>query len=62
MNSENSKTYKSHDLIIKLTDTDKLELQRVGKRIALSYLGIYYTCKNIKSSYSNNRFKISAQT
>ena len=60
MNSENSKTSKSHDLIIKLTD--KLELQRVGKSIALANLGIYYTCKNIKSSYSNNRFKISAQT
>ena len=60
MNSENSKTSKSHDLIIKLTD--KLELQRVGKSIALSNLGIYYTCKNIKSSYSNDRFKISAQT
>ena len=60
MNSENSKTSKSHNLIIKLTD--KLELQRVGKSIALANLGIYYTCKNIKSSYSNNRFKISAQT
>ena len=36
MNSENSKTYKSHDLIIKLTD--KLELQRVGKSIAYHIL------------------------
>ena len=30
--------------------------------IALSNLSIYYTWKNIKNSYSNNKFKISAST
>ena len=30
--------------------------------IALSNLTIYYTWKNIKSSYNNNKFKISAPT
>ena len=30
--------------------------------IALSNLSIYYTSKNIKSSYNNNKFKISAPT
>ena len=60
MNSENSRTFKPHILILKLTD--KLDL-RIGKKvIALSNLSIYYTWKNIKSSYNNNKFKISAPT
>ena len=60
MNSENSKTSKPHVLILKLTN--KLDL-RIGKKvIALSNLSIYYTWKNIKSSYNNNEFKISART
>ena len=58
MNSENSKTPKPHVLVLKLTN--KLDL-RIGKKvIALSNLSIYYTWKNIKSSYNNNKFKISA--
>ena len=32
------------------------------KVIALSNISIYYTWKNIKSSYNNNKFKISAPT
>ena len=60
MNSENSKTSKPHVLILKLTN--KLDLRIGGKIIALSNLGIYYTWKNIKSSYKNNKFKISAPT
>ena len=60
MNSENSKTSKPHVLTLKLTN--KLDL-RIGKKvIALSNLSIYYTWKNIKSSYNNNKFKISAPT
>ena len=60
MNSENSKTSKPHVLILKLTN--KLDL-RIGKKvIALSNLSIYYTWKNIKSSYNKNKFKISAPT
>ena len=60
MNSENSKTSKLRVLISKLTN--KLDL-RIGKKIiALSNLRIYYTWKNIKSSYNNNKFKISAPT
>ena len=60
INSENSKTFEPHVLILKLTD--KLDL-RIGKKsIALSNLSIYYTWKNIKSSYNNNKFKISAPT
>ena len=60
MNSENSKAPKLHVLIIKLTN--KLDLRMGENVIALSNLSIYYTCKNIKSSYNNNRFKISAPT
>ena len=60
MNAENSKTSEPHVLILKLTD--KLDLRRGEKIIALSNLSIYYTWKNIKSSYNNNKFKISAPT
>ena len=42
--------------------TNELCLRRVEKIIALSNLSIYYTWKNIKSSYNNNKFKISAPT
>ena len=30
--------------------------------MALASLGIYYTWKNVKSAYNNNKFKISAPT
>ena len=42
--------------------TDKLDLRRSQKTVALSNLSIYYTWKNIKSSYNKNKFKISAPT
>ena len=58
MNSENSKTSKPHVLTLKLTN--KLDLRLGEKVIALSNLSIYYTWRNIKSSYNNNKFKISA--
>ena len=60
MNSENSKTSKPHVLMLKLTK--KLDLRMGEKIIALSNLSIYYTWKNIKSSYNNNKFKISVLT
>ena len=60
MNSQNSKNSKQNVLILKLTN--KLDL-RIGKKvIALSNLSIYYTWKNIKISYNNNKLKISAPT
>ena len=58
MNAENGKTSKPYVLILKLTD--KLDLKGGEKRIAL--LNLIYTWKNIKSSYNNNNFKISAPT
>ena len=60
MNSENSRTSEYHVLVLNLTD--KLDLRRGQKTVALSNLSIYYTWKNIKSSYNNNKFKISAPT
>ena len=60
MDSENSRTSEYHVLV--LNRTDKLDLRRGQKTVALSNLSIYYTWKNIKSSYDNNKFKISAPT
>ena len=60
MDSENSRTSKDHVLVLKLTN--KLDLRRGLKTVALSNLSIYYTWKNINSSYNNNKFKISAPT
>ena len=60
MNTDNSKTNESHKF--KLDLTDKLNLKNPNKNIALANLSIYYTWKNIKSEYNNNKFKISAPT
>ena len=58
MDSENSRTLEYHVLVLKLTN--KLDLTRGQKTVALSNLSIYYTWKNVKSSSNNNKFKISA--
>ena len=60
MNLENSKTSKSNVLELKLTN--KLDLRIGEKTIALSNLSIYYTWRSTRSSYNNNKFKISAPT
>ena len=60
MNSENSRASENHVLVLKLANT--LDLKRGQKRVALSNLSIYDTWKNIKSSYNNNKFKMSAPT
>ena len=60
INSENSKTSKSHFLLLKLTN--KLDL-RIGEKVIPSpNFSIYYIWKNIKGSYNNNKFKISVPT
>ena len=58
MSSENSKTFEPSRLLLNLTD--KMDLIRSDKYIALSNLGLHYTWKNFKKSYNNNKFKISA--
>ena len=60
MNTENIKANESHRF--KLDLADKLNLKNPKKNIALVNLSIYYTLKNIKSEYNNNKFKISAPT
>ena len=60
MNSGNSRASMPHTLKLKLAS--KLDLRLGEKVIALSNLSIYCTWKNIKSSYNNNKFEISAPT
>ena len=60
MSTLNSKTNESKILIYQFTD--KLNLKNPNKNMALANLSIYYTWKNIKSEYNNNKFKMSAPT
>ena len=60
MSSRNSKTNEpnrfKYDLI------DKLDLKNPNKNMTLANLSIYYTWKNVNSTYNNNKFKILAPT
>ena len=58
MNSKNSKT--SEPYRFKYNLIDKLDLRNPNKNMTLTNLSIYYTWKNVKSVYKNNKFKISA--
>ena len=58
MISENNKTSDHHWLLLNLLDKVNFKKWYFG----LSNLSIYYTWKNIKKSYKNNKFKISAPT
>ena len=60
LNSENNKTSDLHRVLLNLTD--KTNLKKSDTSVALWNLNIYYTWKNIKTSYKNNKFKISAPT
>ena len=60
INSENSKPSDPHRLLHNITD--KINLKVSDKYVALSNLSIYYTWENMKKSYKNNKFKISALT
>ena len=60
INSENSKISDPHRLL--LNPSDKINLKRSDKHVALLNLSIYYTWNNIKKSYKNNKFKILAPT
>ena len=55
MNTFNSKTNESNKSIYQFTD--KLNLKNPNKNMALANLSIYYTWKNIKSEYNNNKLK-----
>ena len=60
MNTKNSKT--NEPIIFKYDLIDKLDLKSPNKNMALGSLSIYYTWKNVKSIYDNNKFKIPAPT
>ena len=60
MNTKNSKTSEPHRFKYDLID--KLDLKNPNKNLALASISIYYTWKNVKSIYKNNKFKISAPT
>ena len=53
MNSRSSETYDPQRVIINLSN--KLNLKRSDKYVTLSNLSKYYTWKNIKKPYANNK-------
>ena len=56
MNTENSKTNKPNRFRLDLTD--KRNLKKPNKNMALVNLSIYYTWENITPEYNNNKFII----
>ena len=60
MNTKNSKINEPHRFKYNLID--KLNLKNPNKNMALANLSIYYTWRNVKSIYKNNKFKISSPT
>ena len=60
VNTKNSKTSELNRFKYNLID--KLDLRNPNKNMALANLSIYYTWKNVKSIYKNNKFKISTPT
>ena len=60
MNTSNSKNSEPNEFIYNFID--KLNIKNPNKNMALANLSIYYTWKNIKSVYNNNKFEISAPT
>ena len=60
MNTANSKTKHSNKFVSNFTE--KLNLKNPNENIALANLSIYYTWKNVKSDYNNNKFIIPGPT
>ena len=56
MNCENRKPSEPHSLLLSLSD--KINLKRSDKYVALSSVIICYTWTNIKKLYKNKKFKI----
>ena len=61
MNTKNSKTNESNKFIYQFTDKLNLKVKN-NKNTGLINLSIYYTWRNIKTEYNNNKFKISTPT
>ena len=60
MNTENNKKNERHKFVLNLTQ--RLNLRSSNKYVAPQNLSIYYTWKNIKQQYKNNKLKIIAPT
>ena len=60
MNSENIKTSGFNRILLNISD--KINLEKSDKYVALLNLTIYYKWKNIKMSHSNITFEISVPT
>ena len=58
MNTENSKRNKPHKFVLNLSQ--RLDLRSLNKHVQLQNLSIYYTRKNIRKHYKNNKLKIIA--
>ena len=55
MNTENSKTNEPHKFVLNLPQ--RLDLRSSNKHVTLQNLSIYYTLKNIRKQYKNNKLK-----
>ena len=60
LNSKNSQASDLYRLLLNLRD--KIGLKRRDKYVALSNISIFYTWKNRKRPYKNNKFKMSVPT
>ena len=58
MNPKNSKTSEPHKFVLNLSQ--RLGLRSSDKHVALQNVSIYYTWKNIRKQYNNNKLKIIA--
>ena len=60
MNMKNSKTNEPHKFVLNLSQ--RLDLRSSNKHVAIQNLSIYYTWKNVRKQYNNNKLKIIAPT
>ena len=60
MNTDNNKTNESHKFVRNLSQ--RLDLRRSNKHVALQNSFMYYTWKNVRKEYKNNKLKIIAPT
>ena len=60
MNLEDSKRNEPHQFVLNLLQ--KSDLRSSNKHVGLQSLSIYYTWKNIRKHYKNNKLKIIAST
>ena len=58
MNAENSKTSSPHKFVLNLSQ--RLDLRSSNKYVTLQNLPVYYTWKNIRKQYKNNKLKKSS--